>query len=298
MTSMHLGVEMKCDYGIVLKKVMIRMLEYWHQPPRGRYHFNLQLREILKHHPDVLGAFCYIIVGTLYAPTGLTFGSDFSPSTWEPPRRIIEQLAMNLFADKSLVVKHRKYLDQFQWGKKLRNAKPDEIVPALPGAMHKGVLDESGNDVNTPHNMFVDDGIMMDVYKKKRLEQAIAAGIEALELRQDYVSWDKLFEMMIYYRSILLGFLIDTRRMTIQVHPEYLAKVVRLLETRWHKKRKTFELKDIENLTGVLQHIATITPWLRHLLSHLFTSISAALKSNTSFFICTNKQFRDKIKKT
>ncbi len=31
-------------------------------------------------------------------------------------------------------------------------------------------------------------------------------------------------------------------------------------------------------------------------MSHIFTSIAAALKNNTSYLICTNKHFREQIK--
>ena len=35
----------------------------------------------LKHHPDVMGAFSYIINDLLFLQCGLTFGSDFSPAS-------------------------------------------------------------------------------------------------------------------------------------------------------------------------------------------------------------------------
>ena len=50
-----------------------------------------------------MGAFSYIIADTLYLSCGLTFGSDFSPQSWEVCRRIAEQLATSLFDDDSLV---------------------------------------------------------------------------------------------------------------------------------------------------------------------------------------------------
>ncbi|KAL7525076.1 hypothetical protein ACHAWF_001200 [Thalassiosira exigua] len=160
MTSTHLGVEKKCDYGKVLEKVMILCWNLCISHPKDdiiSIHNNVKsCFRLLKHHPDVIGAFCSIIAGILYAPTGLTIGSDFRPST------------------------------QVQC---------------------KGVLDKSGSVVDKPHNMFVDDDIIMDVYKKNCLEQVIAAGIEVvfivleesqLELRQDSVSWDKLSKMLIH----------------------------------------------------------------------------------------------------
>ena len=65
----------------------------------------------LKHHPDCLGLFSFINDDLLYLQCGLTFGSDFSPASWEVLRRIIEIVAEHLFTDDTLCVKHRKYLN-------------------------------------------------------------------------------------------------------------------------------------------------------------------------------------------
>ena len=110
MTSTRHGVELSCDYGGVLMRILIRV---W----RLRTMYPLQdiildandvkscFRQI-KHHPEVMGAFSYVIAETLYLSCGLTMGSDFSPAVWEVCRRLAEQLATSLFADDSLVPKH------------------------------------------------------------------------------------------------------------------------------------------------------------------------------------------------
>jgi hypothetical protein len=37
----------------------------------------------IKHHPDVAGAFSYILADYLFFQVGLAFGADFSPANWE-----------------------------------------------------------------------------------------------------------------------------------------------------------------------------------------------------------------------
>ncbi|KAL7484752.1 hypothetical protein ACHAW6_010372, partial [Cyclotella cf. meneghiniana] len=37
----------------------------------------------LKHHPDVAGTLSFIVTDILCILCGLTFGSNFSPATWE-----------------------------------------------------------------------------------------------------------------------------------------------------------------------------------------------------------------------
>ena len=66
----------------------------------------------LKHHPDVMGAFSYIISNTLFLQCALTFGSDFSPASWEVLRQIIKVLTEFMFMDTSLRDKHRAILDR------------------------------------------------------------------------------------------------------------------------------------------------------------------------------------------
>ncbi len=60
----------------------------------------------LKHHPDVMGAFLFVIGNLLFLQYSLTFGSEFSLVSWEPMQRIAEQLATTLFNNDYLLHKH------------------------------------------------------------------------------------------------------------------------------------------------------------------------------------------------
>ena len=313
MTSTHLGVEFSCEYGTVFQRLMIRIWNLRITYPKQDIiiHANdvKSCFRQMKHHPDVMGAFSYIIADLLYLSCALTFGSDFSPQTWEIPRRIAEQLATQLFHDKSLVAKHRSRLDQLKWSKQLGKGKASDFVPAHANERFKGVLDEKTGELTpTPHHLFVDDDLYAELFDKARVEQTVAAGIEAIFMilgesdlarRQDPISWDKLLEMVIHYKNVALGQLVNTRDMTVETPPEFIAKVVKLLNTTWRggtNGRKSFKLKEAEILAGLLIHVSNTALWLKHLMSHVFTSIAAALKGNTSYLICTNKHFREQIK--
>ena len=308
MTSTKHGVELNCDFGDTLTKLLVRI---WNL--RITYPYSdiiLHANDVkscfrqLKHHPDVAGAFSYVISNYLYLQCGLSFGSDFSPQNWEICRRIIEQLATKLFDDKSLIHKHKAHLDKLMWGKRL--GKPAIFVQANPCNIHKGVLDANGQPVNTPHFYFVDDGLNGEVYEADRLRilQAIAASIEAIYLvlgeshllhRQDPISWDKLLEMLINYANIMLGNHINTRKMIVSVSHDYLSQTNKLLQ-HWHSGRKSFTIPEIEPLIGKLGHIAQNLPWLRHLMGHLYTSLTAALANSKKYLIHTSKAFRDLLK--
>ena len=171
-------------------------------------------------------AFSYIIDNLSFLQCGLTFGSDFSPASWEVLRQIIDLLAELMFDDKTLHTKHRKHLDRMQWQQSLGSKKARFNV-ATPNNINKGALDKDGNAANTPHDIFVDDAIYVNVPEPthERVEQAAAASIEAifttlgdsdLASRQDPVSFEKFEETYAAWLNRILGVDIDTRRLAVR----------------------------------------------------------------------------------
>ena len=69
----------------------------------------------IKHHPDVVGAFSYVLSKYLFFQVGLAFGANFSPSNWEAVRQVQSALAIQLFYDDLLVPKHCAILDKIKW---------------------------------------------------------------------------------------------------------------------------------------------------------------------------------------
>lgn len=297
------GVELDCKFGDTFVKILQRIWNLRISYPDTDIILHANdikscFRQV-KHHPDVAGAFSYIIGEHLFAQCGLTFGSDFSPAIWEPFRRMAEQIAHKLFDDNTLVAKHWQYLSQLQWGKQLQ--KRAQLVPAHRCSINKGVLDETGHPNNTPHFFFVDDGIMAEIMHRTRILRAEAASIETaflllgescLQYRQDPVSWDKLLEMVINYHNIILGYHVNTRRMTVAIPHSYLSQLNELLQ-HWHDGRKSFTIPQIEPLIGKLGHAAETVPWLKHLMGHLYTSLSSALSSTKKHLIHSSKAFRN-----
>ena len=128
----------------------------------------------IKHHPDVAGAFSYIL------PDYLFFHADFSPANWEAIRCVQSALAEWLFSDTSLVTKHRVVLNKITWCCSLSSRHKPHFTRVIGDALYPGILDDLGNPVPTPHGIYVDDGIYLDVADTRRFEQAIAASIKAI----------------------------------------------------------------------------------------------------------------------
>jgi hypothetical protein len=152
--------------------------------------------------------------------------------------------------------------------------------------------------------MFVDDDCYAEVYIVERVEQAITASIEAIFIvlgdsdllsRQDPISWDKLFEMAISHFNKILGLDIDTRQLDIGPPEAFLERTISKLRA-FHDHRKAFTVSEMTELVGLLSYIASSSRWLRHLLSHLYTSITAALKINQAHLISSSTKFKAAIK--
>ena len=309
MTSTKQGSELDCLYGDVFQSLLERIWDLRTTYPDTEIviHANdvKSCFKQVKLHPDVMPAFSIMVTDFLYLQTALPFGTDFSPQNWEPMRRLVEVLSEKLFKDTSLRAKHRKYLDRLKWDATIGTANTP-FVPAKSCTQRTGVLDKAGHPVPTPQRLFVDDSVYAEIWERTRIriEQTIAAGIESifillghsdLDKRQDPISFDKMEEMIISYMNKVLGQIIDTRKLDVGVPSEYIAKVLRAMKP-FHSERKSFTIKEMETITGMLIFIAGSAPWLKFMLSQLYTSIAAALGDNTAHLRRTNKQFRQFIK--
>ena len=147
-------------------------------------------------------------------------------------------------------------------------------------------MDTNGKLVNTPYAFFVDDDIYSGVFDVDRIEQAVAASIEAIFVllgksdllaRQDPISFDKAEDMMVSYYNQIFGQTINIRKMTVETPLAYFSQVVKNLERHWHPNHKSVAIPEIESLMGQLGHISDTAPWLRFLLSQLYMSLATAL---------------------
>jgi hypothetical protein len=77
--------------------------------------------------------------------------------------------------------------------------------------------------------------------------------------------------------------------MTVGMPPEFIKATVTLLRTTWDPHRRSFKVKEVEELTGKLYHIADSAPWLKYLLGSIYASLAAALPMNNSHLICTKR---------
>ena len=101
---------------------------------------------------------------------------------------------------------------------------------------------------------------------------------------------------MINWKNKILGRNINTRSMRIETPPTYVHDTAKLICTRWHSARQHFFISDIETLAGRLGHISETAPWLRFLMSHIYSSLTHSLGVACGHLISTRKDFRDMLK--
>jgi hypothetical protein len=224
MTSTPYGSELNCEFGSVHDAILVRAYNLrLSSPDNDIVVYANDVKSCfhqIKHHPDMVGAFLYILADYLFFQVGLAFGADFSPANWEAVHRAQSVLAKRLFFDTSLVTKHRAVLDKIKWCHSLGGKKWPRFTRAFCNALNQGIFDTHSDPAPTPHGVYTNDDIYLNIIDKCRFEQAIAASIETIfmllgesntALRQDPISWDKLHELLVAPVNRILGLVLDLR---------------------------------------------------------------------------------------
>jgi hypothetical protein len=254
----------------------------------------------VKLHPDIIGAFSYIIADQLFLSCSQPFGADFCPANWETVRQVLEQLATALFHDNTLRDKHCKYLKCLCWDRSLGKADISSFVQAVRDPNLPPPRTSLGSLTPTPHSVYVDDGIYIDFFDVSRIERAAAASIEAIFIllgpsalvrRQDPISFDKMEEMVIVPVNRILGHVIDTHRLSVDTPADFLDPLRMKLSTTWGPHCRSFTVLEADTLAGQLAHASFTAPWLQHIMPHVYQSLASALRLNRAHLVSTSKSF-------
>jgi hypothetical protein len=137
------------------------------------------------------------------------------------------------------------------------------------------------------------------------MEQVLAALIKAIfvvmgapdtSVRQCSLAMDKWEKLQVAPIQTMLGLVIDTNRMTVSVPDNYIQSVCLLIDSTWHTHCQRFMVKEAQDLTGKLGHLAEGANWVFHLLTHLYASIAYALSENKRFLEDSSSEFQTLIK--
>ena len=242
--------------------------------------------------PDLMGAFGFIIGPLFYAASAMVFGSVASATSREPFRRAIAALALILFGDKSLVTKHKKWLDMIKWS----DPPDDDVVftQATPCSKNRGILNSDGTEKPLPHHIYVDDDLMGCI--RRRLVHTLAAAIRSVFiimgfpetfLRPYAMALDKWKLLSVNHTLIILGLLWNTRTMTVGITADYRKDAIHLLKNTWHEGRRSLDHRELERLIGKLGRIGQAYRPIDQ-MPMMYASVVYALRENGSFLCSTS----------
>ena len=120
-------------------------------------------------------------------------------------------------------------------------------------------------------------------------------GVPDIDVRQCPLSLEKWLELILGWRQIILGLVVDSNRLTVGITDEYLKQVRELLDCKWHPNIKYFRVSELQKLIGKLGRIGEGAPWIYKLMSHLYTSLAFSLKNNDTFLRESSSEFRSLI---
>jgi hypothetical protein len=158
--------------------------------------------------------------------------------------------------------------------------------------------------VSLPARIYVDDALTLAT-SKKNMEQVLAALIEAIfavmgapdtSVCQCSLAMDKWEKLHVPPIQTMLGLVINTNRMTIDVPDNYIQSVCLLIDSTWHIHRQQFTMKEAQELTGKLEHLAEGANWVFHLLTHLYAFIAYAFSEIKRFLADSSPEFQTLIK--
>jgi hypothetical protein len=83
--------------------------------------------------------------------------------------------------------------------------------------------------------------------------------------------------------------------MTVGISDDYIQKVRDQL-SNWDPNRRFFKVNNMQKLVGKLARLGEGAPWIFKLMSHLYTSLAFALKSNNELLEKSSSGFWDLVK--
>jgi hypothetical protein len=252
-------------------------------------------------HADLTGAFGILAGGYCNLATAMVFGSTTSASNWEPFRRAIQALTVVYAHRRDLIKKHKTFLNMISW--EPFDPSPD-LTKAVPCSINTGVINDQGTKVPLPARIYVDDALTLAT-SKESMEQVLASLVEAIfavmggpdtSVHQCSLAMDKWEKLHVAPIQTMLGLVIDTNRMTVSVPDDYIQSVCLLINSTWHTHPQRFMVKEAQELTGKLGHLAEGANWVFHLLTHLYASIAYTLSENKRFLEDSSPEFQSLIK--
>jgi hypothetical protein len=239
-----------------------------------------------RYNPDASCAHAFAFNDFLIIPIGLVFGARDSPGLFCQVSEI-RAFASQHFSSLGLPIPDRTLIDSVEFSSPPPS--PEDITQAIPDSKNKGV---DGSEVG-PQNTFVDDNIMIEL-RGLIHSAALYSYLTALlyigspPFVENPISMEK-FEKYFSHINELLGFVMNTRTMTITYPDDKRSDLLYLLSQEEWKTGNTYGIRTLASILGKLRNLGQILPFGVHLSINLQLSISSYVKKHLSFGCVTQK---------
>ena len=225
----------------------------------------------LRYHPDIAAAYSFVLGDFVVIPIGMVFGSRDAPSLF----CLLSELRSfaSRYANRLPITRpDESMIDQVEF----ESPPPPhgDLKPAFADSLNPGV---DGSSLG-PQPTFVDDTIMAEIRALIRLaaeNSVLTASIFVghSDLVEEPVSIEK-FERFFSHLNETLGFMTDSRSMTVS-YPDYKrASLLKLLQASdWSPKSK-HKIRSLAQILGKVRHLAQVLPFGNHLSIHLQLCLS------------------------
>ena len=248
----------------------------------------------VRYHPDISSAHAFVLANWLIIPIGLVFGARDSPSIFCQISEI-RAFASEHFSTLGLPISDQTLIDTVTFTHDPPT--PNLICPAQSDSLNQGIPGLR----HGPHNTFVDDTIMMELRRLIRqaaIHSVLSAAIfiGSAEFVEAPISTEK-FEKYFQHTNELLGFIIDTRRMTLSYPQDKQKDLLSLLNTEIWISKNAFPIKKLASILGKLRNLGQIIPFGVHFSINLQLSISKIIKKEIIIPCTKNDSMRGRLRR-
>ncbi len=274
-----LDPEAVIDFGRAKTNLFINIYNWRVNYPKEIIHLALANITACFRFPRILanvtGTFGYVAKGLYFISMSRVFGSNTLGSSWEALQRAIQKMITVLSINRDLANKHGELLDLLKW-----QGAPAEVklIQAFSCKIKPGIKEEPGIITPLSANIYVDDILAAAAYKKN-MERLLAATIQAIfivcgkpdiSICQYPLLMENWLELIVGPKKIVLGLVINTKKMTVGITKDYIQQLRTLLNL-WDPNQKKFQVNEMQKLVGKLARLGEGAPWIFKLMSYLYT---------------------------
>ena len=233
----------------------------------------------VRYHPDISSAHAFVFSEFLIIPIGLVFGARDSPS-WFCQVSELRAFASQHLSSLGLDIPDRTLIDLVTFD--INPSDPTPFTPAFPDKYNRGLTSSSQG----PQNTFVDDTVMTELKTLIR-HAAISSVITAnlfigdSSLVEEPINSTK-FEPYFRYVNEVLGFTINTRKLTISYPLDKQTNLLALLSRKPWTTKNSYPIRDLASILGKMRNLAQILPFGNHLSINLQLVLSKYIKTTLS----------------